>query len=226
MALRRRTGDRTLVDVATRDLRERILSGGLGSGTQLVLADLAEEMSVSVMPVREAIGRLQAEGLVEQVPHRGARVSGVSVSDLEDLYRVRVSLETLAVRLAAERLTEGDYERLSGVLGNYLGAYSRGDEERGREAHAEFHLGLYELSGSSWLMRTIPPLWDAAGRYQRMSRRLRGSVEERHREHEAILEHCYREDPDAASAALEEHLGKTLKLVRDEITEPKDPERS
>ena len=79
MVLRRNTGDRTLVDAATRDLREAILSGRLKSGAQLVLTDLAEELSISVMPVREAIGRLGAEGLVEQVPHRGARVARISV---------------------------------------------------------------------------------------------------------------------------------------------------
>lgn len=219
MALRRRTEDRTLVDVATRDLREAILSGRLESGTQLVLTDLAEEMSISVMPVREAISRLQNEGLVEHVPHRGARVSGISASDLEDLYRVRISLESLAVRLAAERFTERDFERLSGILEDYLSAYSQGDEERGREAHAEFHLGLYELSGSRWLMRSIPSLWDAADRYQRMSRGLRGTVEERHHEHLRILEHCHHCDHEGAAVALEEHLQKTLEVVKQEINE-------
>jgi len=221
VAVRRRTGDRTLVDVATRDLREAILSGKLESGTQLVLTDLAAEMSISVMPVREAISRLQSEGLVEHIPHRGARVSEISVADLEDLYRVRISLESLAVSLAAEHFTEENFEWLSGVLEDYLSAYSGGDEERGREAHAEFHLGLYELSGSRWLMRTIPSLWDAADRYQRMSRGLRGTVEERHHEHLRILECCHLRDPGAAAVALEEHLRKTLEVVKGEINEPK-----
>lgn len=220
-ALKRRTGDRTLVDVATRDLREMILSGRLESGKQLVLTDLAEEMSMSVMPVREAISRLQSEGIVEQVPHRGARVGEISLEDLEDLYRVRISLESLAVSLAAERFTEEDFQRLSGVLEDYLDAYSKGDEERGREAHAEFHLGLYELSGSRWLMRTIPSLWDAADRYQRMSRGLRGTVEERHHEHLRILEHCHQRDSEAAATALEQHLHKTLEVVKGEINELK-----
>ena len=214
------SGDRTLVDTVSRDLREMILSGELRPGAQLVLTELARRMSISVMPVREAIGRLQAEGLVDQVPHRGARVARISVVDLEDLYRVRISIETLAVRLAAERFTAEDSTRLSQTLEDYLDAHSRGDEARGREAHAEFHLGLYAISGSRWLMRTIPPLWDAADRYRRMSTRLRGTVKERHREHEQILEHCQNRDPEAASAALEEHLGRTLKLVREEINDP------
>jgi DNA-binding GntR family transcriptional regulator len=138
--------DRTLVDVAVRDLRESILSGELQPGERLILAELAERTSTSSMPVREAVRRLEAEGLVEQIPHRGAQVTPVSVPDLEDLYRVRIPLETLAVRLAAARFSEDDYERLSRVLVEYREAYERGDDARGREMHAAFHLGLYEVS--------------------------------------------------------------------------------
>lgn len=217
MVLRRAAEDRTLVDVATRELREVILSGELKPGAQLVLTELAERLSMSVMPVREAIGRLQAEGLVDQIPHRGARVSPVSVADLEDLYAVRIALETLATREAAARFTEEDYGRLAGVLDKYVQAYEAEDAERGREMHSQFHLGIYELSGSPWLMRTIPALWDAADRYRRLSATLRGTLEERHREHQYILERCRQRDPDAAAAALEEHLRRTMTVVKAEI---------
>lgn len=219
MVLRRTTEDRTLVDVAVRELRELILSGELKPGAQLILTELAKRLSMSVMPVREAIGRLQGEGLVDQIPHRGARVSPISTGDLEDLYAVRITLETLAVRAAAAGFTEADYERLAKILENYLLAYEVGDEVRGREMHTLFHLGIYELSGSPWLMRTIPPLWDAADRYRRLSVALRGTLRERYNEHQRILECCRRKDPDGASAALEEHLRKTMMVVKAEIVE-------
>ena len=217
MVLRRAAEDRTLVDVATRKLREVILSGELCPGEQLVLSELAQELSMSVMPVREAIGRLQAEGLVDQRPHRGARVSPVSTADLEDLYVVRIALETLATREAAAKFAEEDYERLSGVLEEYVRAYEAKDAARGREMHSQFHLGIYELSGSLWLMRTIPALWDAADRYRRLSATLRGTLRERYKEHQHILECCRQRDPEAASAALEEHLRKTMMVVKAEI---------
>lgn len=217
MVLRRVAEDRTLVDVATRELREVILSGELKPGAQLVLTELAQRLSMSVMPVREAIGRLQAEGLVDQIPHRGARVSPVSAADLEDLYAVRIALETLATREAAARFTEEDYERLSGVLEEYVKAYEAEDAARGREMHSQFHLGIYELSGSPWLMRTIPSLWDAADRYRRLSATLRGTLKERHKEHQYILDCCGKRDPEAASAALEEHLRRTMTVVKAEI---------
>lgn len=217
MVLRRAAEDRTLVDVATRELREVILSGELKPGRQLVLTELAPRLSMSVMPVREAIGRLQAEGLVDQIPHRGARVSLVSAADLEDLYSVRIALETLATRAAADRFTEEGYERLSTVLEKYVQAYEAEDAAWGREMHSQFHLGIYELSGSPWLMRTIPPLWDAADRYRRLSTTLRGTLKDRLREHHHVLECCRKRDPDAASVALEEHLRKTMEVVKAEI---------
>lgn len=219
---RRTRADRTLVDVAARDLRESILSGELPPGTPLILTEVAGNLAMSVMPVREAIRRLQVEGLVDQVPHRGARVSPVSIQDLEDLYSVRMTLEAMATRQAASRFGEDDYERLSGVLDEYLAAYRRGDEARGREMHAAFHLGLYEVAGSRWLMRTITPIWEAAERYQRLSIKLRGTLEERHAEHRQILEHCRNRDTEAAGAALEEHLRRTMSIVRAEIGESED----
>jgi len=219
---RRTRADRTLVDVAVRDLRESILSGELPPGAPLILTEVAGDLAMSVMPVREAIRRLQVEGLVDQVPHRGARVSPVSIPDLEDLYSVRVTLEAMATRQAALRFTEDDYERLSGVLDEYLAAYRRGDEARGREMHAAFHLGLYEISGSRWLMRTIGPLWEAAERYQRLSTKLRGSLEQRHKEHRQILEYCRQRDAEAAGAELEKHLRRTMNLVKAEIGESED----
>lgn len=219
MASGRTRADRTLVDVAVRDLRESILRGELRPGSPLVLAEVAESLSMSVMPVREAIRRLQTEGLVDQIPHRGARVSRVSISDLEDLYSVRMPLETLATKRAAAEFGEADYVRYSAVLDEYYEAHAGGDEARGREMHTAFHLGIYEMSGSWWLLRTIRPLWDAAERYQRLSTRLRGSLEERHEEHRQILEYCRRRDAGAAGAALEEHLRRTMNLVKAEIGE-------
>jgi GntR family transcriptional regulator, carbon starvation induced regulator len=98
-------------------------------------------------------------------------------------------------------------------------AYETEDAARGREMHSQFHLGIYELSGSPWLMRTIPPLWDAAERYRQLSTTLRGTLKERHKEHEHILECCRKRNPEAASTALEEHLRKTMTVVKAEIAD-------
>ncbi len=90
----------SLVDRVLDFVRDRILSGEYEPGARLRLQPLAEESGASLIPVREALRILETERLVETIPNRGARVAGISREDMEDLYRVRVLLETEAVRLS------------------------------------------------------------------------------------------------------------------------------
>lgn len=214
---RRRRETRTLVHLAISELREAILSGELPPGSPLPLRELEEHLSMSSMPVREALRHLELVGLVEQFPHRGTRVAGTSIKELEDIYSLRMVLETLAVRRAAQRMTEADYEHLRLTLSEYEGAYRQGDEPRGREAHKELHFGLYELAEQPWLLKLIDLLWDNAERYRRMSVKARGTLEDRMREHEHILEACRRGDPEAAEQAIAEHLRRTMDTIKAEL---------
>ena len=91
---------RTLAEHAVAELQEAIVTGELAPGTPLRLARLAEQLDMSPMPVREAIRQLERLGLAEHVPHRGARVSELSVGDLHETYEARLALEGLAVRRA------------------------------------------------------------------------------------------------------------------------------
>ena len=93
-------------------LREAILSGTLKPGDRLMEVQLAEEMGVSRTPVREAIRKLELEGLVVMVPRKGAYVSGLSLKDAADLFEIRQSLEGLAASLAAERITDEEIKML------------------------------------------------------------------------------------------------------------------
>src|SRR5687768_15452667 len=144
---------RTLAERALADLHEAILSGELPPGTPLRLEKLARTLDMSPMPVREAIRQLERLGLVEHVPHRGARVSRLSIDDLRDTYEARLALETLALRRAAERFTAVEAEDAASRLGEHVRAYKADDLRRARAAHADFHLGLYEASASTWLPR-------------------------------------------------------------------------
>src|SRR5918995_1350876 len=127
---------RTLAEQAAAELQEAILSGELEPGSPLRLEKLARTLDMSPMPVREAVRQLERLGLAEHVPHRGARVSRLSVDDLRDTYEARLPLETLAVRHAAERFTEEDSARCTRVLAGHVSAYRSGDERRGGELHA------------------------------------------------------------------------------------------
>ena len=157
---------RTLAERALADLQEAILSGELAPGAPLRLEALARSLDMSPMPIREAVRELERLGLAEHVPHRGARVSRVSVEDLRDTYAARLLLESAAIRLAAAHLTDEQAHAARALLDEHVAAFRAGDDMRSRAAHADFHFGLYAASGSSWLPRLIRPLWENSERYR------------------------------------------------------------
>ena len=210
---RTRARHRTLAEQATADLQEQILSGELAPGAPLRLERLAQQLDMSPMPVREAIRQLERLGLAEHVPHRGARVSELSVDDLRDTYEARLLLEGHAVRYAAARFTARDAEHCGALLGEHVRAFRAGDGRRSRELHAEFHFALYALSGSSWLPRLIRPLWQNSERYRIAALYERASLERRRREHQRILDACSARDADGAETALRGHLVLTANVV-------------
>lgn len=209
-------GSRTLADVAFVELRKAIISGDLAPGTPIRLEDQSRRLSMSSVPIREALRFLERSGLVERIPHRGAVVATMSADDLQETYDIRVLLESMAVGLAARNIDDDDATHLRSILERYATA-SRDDDPVARDLHGELHMGMYRLSRSVWLMRLIPMLWDNSERYRRLSLPVRGTVDERIAEHRAILDACAARDPAAAEAALEHHLSQTFQVAIDQL---------
>ncbi len=200
-------GHRTLAEKAYETLHDAIITGALRPGARLPIEELAEYLEMSPMPIREAVRRLDAVGLVENVPHRGARVTELSVTDLTEVYEVRLALETLAIRRAAARFTDARAERARQSLAR-LEEMADDTSVAASEAHADFHFAFYEAAESAWLLRLIRPAWQVCERYALewpQVRRLR----ERAAEHREILAACEAYNPDRAAAALQEHLATT-----------------
>jgi DNA-binding GntR family transcriptional regulator len=206
-------GHRTLAEKAFAALHGAILNGELRPGERLLIEDLAERLEMSPMPVREALRRLDAVGLVEQVPHRGARVAELSVEDLAEVYEARIALEPLAVKHAAERFADEDAERAADSLACHVEAYRSGDVAAAWAAHTEFHFALYNAAGSRWLLRLITPLWESSERYRLAVGDVQRSLDQRRREHERILDACVRRDPDLAAVELSNHLARTANVL-------------
>jgi DNA-binding GntR family transcriptional regulator len=200
--------------VARTEIRERILTGALPPGTAIGLKRQAQELGMSIMPVREALQQLSQEGLVHYEPQRGAVVAPLSLRRMEDLYRVRIELEGLAVELACRHFTDEDYRRLSRLLDDFVAAYQSGDTRRGRELHLGFHAALYALARSPALDRLIPPLLDEGERYRVFTVGVRGTVAERRNEHQEILDAMAAHDEAAARERLTRHLARTVALAR------------
>lgn len=209
MALGPGDGARTLADLALAQLRDAIVSGEIASGSPITLQALTDRLSMSSVPIREALRFLEQKGLIERRPHRGVIVTEMSAADLEDTYNVRLEVESLAVRRAALRINEQDRLRLVKLLDDYEAAL-RADEDIARNVHTKLHMAIYDCADSRWLRLLLPTLWDNSERYRRLQLRARGTKKQRVEEHRMLVEACASGDPDRAENELRAHLSRTI----------------
>jgi DNA-binding GntR family transcriptional regulator len=203
-------------------LRSVIMSGEIPEGTPLSQITLAERFGVSRTPLREALRILQAEGLIDLLPNGRIRVSSFSLGDLESLYAMRVSLESVAVAVGARRLPASAFARLDELVAELS---SETEMERWLPLHRELHAHLVSAVDEP-LLGTIRRLQENSERY----RRLYSSQEPPSwwlptaaAEHKAIVDACRDGDPHEAGSQLARHLARTalsLLASRDPLYEP------
>src|SRR5712691_4341636 len=196
----------TLWQRAHHHLREEILAGRLQPGTELAEVALSEQLGVSRGPIREAIGRLAAEGLVTVRPRRGAVVRSLSKDEFLELYQVREALEMMAVRLAVPKLAAGDIAELEQLIAAMNGHADRDEVAEFFEANMAFHARLFEASGNARLQELYGQLVGQMGRYRMRSLTLRGNLQRSVAEHGAILRAAKRGDADRAAHLMSEHI--------------------
>jgi DNA-binding GntR family transcriptional regulator len=207
-------------------LRAAILKGELGAGLVVSQVELAKALGVSRTPLREAIRLLQSEGLVEAPTNQRVRVSGVSWSDLEQVYAIRISLEATGISLTVPHLTAQAVALLRTHLDHFEQAAEAGDRGAAAEAHAAFHMGLVAHTGDR-MKALIHDLWDHSERYRMLF--FKSPVGEKIRmrnaqiEHEEIVEACARGDGDRAAALLARHLARTALTILAERAPEWDP---
>jgi DNA-binding GntR family transcriptional regulator len=192
-------------------LEEEILSGKLKRGVQLRESALAERLNASRTPVRGALHRLAEDGLVELYANRGATVVGISEEDIEDIYDIRIRLEGLAARLAAERMGEEEMNELKASVELSEFYLSRGSDERYGELDSEFHRIIFHTCGSRMLCKILSELHTKIKVYRKFSlsnvTRAKNSVEE----HRQILNAIIAKDADKAEELTVLHLSEALK---------------
>lgn len=196
----------TLADRVYENLRADILSNRLQPDSRLQEGAIANALEVSRGPVREALRRLEAEGLVSLIPRRGAVVSSLSREEFLDAYRVREALETLAIRLATPRLEVDDLvelERLHGLMIQHAAAE---DLDAFFAANTAFHALIVDRSGNRQLQQFYQPLVNQMRRYQLRSAQLRGGLARSCEEHQMILEAIKAGNAGRAAALLSEHI--------------------
>jgi DNA-binding GntR family transcriptional regulator len=205
----------SVVDQVYEAIRERITSGSLARGARVHQEDLAEELGVSRTPVREALRRLAAEGLVEMRTNRGARVADVDQAGMRVSYEARTVIEPGAARLAAAQRLEEPLARMRAAVAEQR--RSLRNVRRSFEANREFHLALAAASGNEFLSQFAERLWVARIGETIYERQV--ETQERMlldvREHEQILEAIEAGDARRAESLTRRHLADAMKRSMD-----------
>ena len=192
-------------------IREDILNGVYKEHEELKEATLGKKMDVSRTPVREALRQLELEGLVEIVPNKGARVTGITKKDIEDIYQIRYLLEGLSARWATEHVTEELIDKMEETL--YLTEFhaKKGNFMQVFELDSQFHELMYAASGSKMLNHILSDFHMYVTRMRKSilssDSRSKNSTEE----HRAILEAIKERDPDKAQQCAHDHVKSTIK---------------
>jgi DNA-binding GntR family transcriptional regulator len=196
----------SLVGRAYAELRRRILENAYPPGTQMLEGALAESLGISRTPMREALVRLQDEGLVEVVPRHGMRVSPLSAQDMREVYEILSALESMAAELAARRRPSVDALRaLDAATEAMAQALEADDLAAWADADARFHRQLIELSGNTLLVQAVLRYGDRVHRARLFTLRLRPRPVASTQEHKALVERIRAGDAAGAYALNRAH---------------------
>ena len=207
----------SVADRVYQDLWRRILAFELRPGQRLVEDELARQYGLSRTPVREALKRLEQAGLVRSAPRRGCHVREVNLGELEELYEVRLALESYAVAVAAERMPDAELQRLRAIWSPTPSAPP--DVQRLLTLDEAFHLDIARATANTTLVDYLRSIND---RIRVIRVRDHMSPERAlvtYRQHQAILELLSRRDAAAATEAMKEHIRESQRNVVNVVKE-------
>ncbi|WP_175965232.1 GntR family transcriptional regulator [Burkholderia sp. BCC0322] len=197
-------------DAVAASLREMIVNGELQAGERLVERDLAERFGISRIPMREAIQRLEREGLLEIFRNRGAVVRMLSASDVREIYDMRALLEGDAIHRSVKRLDDETLARAE-LVHRLLGESNV--PRRQGELNREFHALLYSCCGNERQLKAIAELRSQVERYERLQATLLADTPSFQVEHEEILQACRERNARGARAMTVAHLESARRIV-------------
>jgi DNA-binding GntR family transcriptional regulator len=210
----------TIVDYVTEKIRRRIVLGGLVPGERVPLYALAEEFGVSRVPLREAVRQLEAEGLLDNIPRRGAIVRKLDRRDLEDAFRVLNDIEILAVKRAAKNAGPSVIAEMRYWSERMHGLDEDGLSEDMLEAHRAFHFALFDAAGDGILLRHLKMLWHTCERYVMHGMPDHERQSSAQDEHLKLLDLVEAKDATGASKLLERHLKNSLRFALSKLDAP------
>ena len=205
-----------LREMVYEELKLQILTGAIMPGTRMMEVELADEMGVSRTPIREAIRKLEKEGLVTIEPRKGAYASMISTEDMVEILEVRQDLEGLAAYFAADRMQPAQLEELKTVSEHYNEAVTSGSMEDMIKYDTRFHRIIVDSCHNKILVQMIEQLQELVLRFRYIYYDNFKRAENMPEEHAAILGAIERNNPDEAREAADVHIDRLKKLVIEE----------
>ena len=199
---------------AYKQLRNEIATGSFHPNERLVEAELARLLGAGRSAIRAALVRLDQEGLIVLEPNRGARVRLISDKEALEIEQVRVILEQLIVRHAAMRVSAADLRELRRSIDRMRERLAKGDPLGYSELNAEFHQRVWTIADHQTAARLLANLKSQSIRFQYRTILRPGRTERSLHEHERILDALASRNPDAAEAAMREHLAQVVDTLR------------
>jgi DNA-binding GntR family transcriptional regulator len=204
---------RTVEQLLVRELRESIIDGRLRPGVRLPYRELARQFNVSVTPVRIALRELSTEGLVELRPHGGATVAPLSFEELEEVFSMRVGLESWLARIGAAAMTDDDIALMQRKFVDLERAAKKRDHAAYLQGALDYRLVCYQAAGRPRLCQTLSQLFDRSARYTFLS------IAKDYRFDQSLAfmkefgEGCRRRDGEKAEKVIREALEWSLEYV-------------
>ena len=200
----------TVAQQVQANIRELIFHEKLHPGERIDQNNLAEDLGVSLVPVREALKGLEAEGFVKIIPRRGAFVTEVSIDHLNDLYRARQLIEGEAAFHAMSRISDQDIDTLKHLHDEMKAATSIGDVAEFMRLNRLFHMTIYDAVDSEIYLETVSGLWDRSELYRYRYMYVIHHANNAHHDHEAIIHACESRDAATVKQLIVAHIQHTL----------------
>lgn len=205
----------SMVDVVTERLRRELLTGEIEPGGRIRVGDLERRFGVSHIPIREALRRLEVEGLVVTSPQRATLAAGIALDDLAALYDLRRIVEIPVAERAAGAATDSDVERVRATHMRLEKAAERPESDEFWQHHRAFHTLLLEPGSSPWIRRVLDQASQSAERYVRLTASTFGTIEHAMRDHRAMLVAFEKRDGPGLARLVEQHLTHTELTLRE-----------
>jgi DNA-binding GntR family transcriptional regulator len=202
----------SMVDNVTERLRRALLAGDIKPGEPIRVAQLEKSFGVSHIPIREAVRRLEAEGLIVAEPQRAAVAAGVDLEDLGGLYDLRRIIECEVIRRSVAGMSEEQVERVREALLALEAVAQDHDSPEFWGLHRDFHWALLEPGATTWVKRVLDQIWLASQRYVRLF--VSETLADAMRDHRDLLAACEARDAERAEQILRLHLDRTELAVR------------